>query len=69
MNGIDYFNDELEKRGSEYMFTGYGDPATLEQQFGLRIAKKKNGKPDMDYPGKRKITISAIDLSQFLTQV
>lgn len=52
VNAIDHFNDVLSQKGSDHTFTGFGDPKLLEENYGFRIGKRKNGKPDMDLPGK-----------------
>jgi hypothetical protein len=43
---IDYFNQQLEEEGRVIRFKGD------KQHFNMRIAKKKNGKPNTDYPSK-----------------
>ncbi len=55
INSLDHFNDEMEKKGSEYILFEAFDPADntkLSEMYTMRIAKKKNGKPDLDYPCK-----------------
>jgi hypothetical protein len=44
---IDYFNQQLEEEGRAIRFKGD------KQHFNMRIAKKKNGKPNTDYPSKK----------------
>jgi len=43
---IDFFNQQLEEQGRAIRFKGD------KQHFNIRIAKKKNGKPNTDYPSK-----------------
>jgi len=43
---IDYFNQQLVEEGRVIRFKGD------KQHFNMRIAKKKNGKPNTDYPSK-----------------
>ena len=44
---IDYFNSKLSEQSSALRLVKE-DP----KEFHLRIAKKKNGKPNFDYPSK-----------------
>ena len=43
---IEYYNQQLEELGSPLRFK------VDKQHFNMRIAKKKNGKPNTDYPSK-----------------
>jgi hypothetical protein len=55
IKSIDHFNQELSEEGSEMKLvldTGL---------YSLRIAKKKNGKPNTDYPSKLTTRIFFID--------
>ncbi|CDW87871.1 UNKNOWN [Stylonychia lemnae] len=55
MKSIDYFNQQLHEKGSPLKLS------TDIQHFQMRIAKKKNGKPNSDYP--------KIDLTQIVADI
>ncbi len=44
---IEYFNNQLEEEGRPLRFV------LDKQHFHMRIAKKKNGKPNTDYPSNK----------------
>ena len=46
LKSVEYFNSQLAEQGSCLRL------AADIQNFYLRIAKKKNGKPNSDYPSK-----------------
>lgn len=54
IKSIDYFNQQLEEEGRVIRFKGD------KQYFHMRIAKKKNGKPNTDYPSKFLLAIIAV---------
>jgi len=55
---LEYFNEELERRESDYRLE------EAIELYSLRIGKKKNGKPDFDYPSKLRADPIEIDLDQ-----
>jgi hypothetical protein len=65
---IDYFNQQLEEQGRAIRFKGD------KQHFNIRIAKKKNGKPNTDYPSKfllryQFICCIEVDLTQQIADI
>lgn len=53
---LDHFNDDLKKSGSSLRFD-----VKEPQNFSIRIAKRKNGKPNSDYP-KVDISRNIVDI-------
>ena len=59
---IDYFNQQLEEEGRVIRFK------SDKQHFNMRIAKKKNGKPNTDYPSKNRFVNEKLPLEVDLSQ-
>ena len=62
LKSINYFNSVFEEQGSPLRLV---DESAF---FCLRMAKKKNGKPNCDYPSKSCVTVE-IDLAQNIIDV